>query len=122
MGVQPPVYGVAVDHQTRCTHYRQDFDVVAIKHFCCQKYFPCHLCHDELADHPAQVWPTDRFNDDAILCGVCGHELSVTNYLATDAAHDARPSSTRVANCTRDCTLPLALLLSTMPNSSSSDD
>ena|SRR5699024_662972 len=85
MGVQPPVYGVAVDAQTRCAHYRQDFDVVAIKHFCCQKYFCCHLCHDELADHPTQVWPKHRFDDEAILCGVCRHELSVTNYLATDA-------------------------------------
>jgi len=82
--MQHPVYGVEVDDQTRCAHYRQDFDVVAIKHFCCGTYYCCHLCHAELADHPAQVWPTERFDDDALLCGVCGHQLSVTNYLAID--------------------------------------
>src|SRR5699024_811892 len=82
--MQHPVNGVEVDDQTRCAPYRQVFDFVAVKHFCCGTYYCCHLCHAELADDPAQVWPTERFDEDALLCGVSAHQLSVTNYLAID--------------------------------------
>lgn len=52
MNEKPEVYGVNVDLQTRCAHYHQDIDVIAIKHYCCGKYYPCHLCHEETAGHP----------------------------------------------------------------------
>lgn len=85
MALQQPVYGIDVDDQTRCAHYHQPFDVIAIKHYCCNAYYPCHACHAALADHSVQVWPVDRFEELAVLCGVCGLELSVANYLATDS-------------------------------------
>jgi uncharacterized CHY-type Zn-finger protein len=28
------------------------------------------------------VWPTDKFTENAILCGACGHQLSIDEYLA----------------------------------------
>lgn len=84
MIAQHSVYGIDVDEQTRCVHYHQDFDVIAIKHYCCTRYYPCHLCHAALTDHQVQVWPIDRFDEAAVLCGVCGVELSVHDYLATD--------------------------------------
>ena len=84
MNRTPAVYGVDLDPQTRCAHYHQDVDVIAIKHYCCARYYPCHLCHAELADHPAQVWPASHFDQPAVLCGVCNTELTVTCYLGSD--------------------------------------
>lgn len=80
--------GVQMDEQTRCAHYHQLRDVIALKHFCCDTYYPCHLCHAELADHQAQPWPADRFDHAAVLCGVCRSELSVNEYQdATSCPH-----------------------------------
>lgn len=78
-----PVYGG--DDQTRCKHYGLAIDIIAIKHGCCDRYFACHRCHDELAEHPAQPWPASRFHEAAVLCGACGHEMTAPEYLATQA-------------------------------------
>ncbi|WP_404286874.1 CHY zinc finger protein [Glutamicibacter arilaitensis] len=83
MSDRPTVIGVEVDPQTRCAHYHQDIDVIAIKHFCCGQYYPCHLCHAEVAGHQVKLWPAERFGEPAVLCGVCGEQLSVTDYLGT---------------------------------------
>lgn len=88
MEAMPRVYGVEVDEQTRCAHYHQPVDVIAIKHFCCGRYYPCHLCHEALAGHPAIPWPAVRFDEPAVLCGVCRHELSVNEYLGTQDCPD----------------------------------
>ena len=80
----PQVLGSPVDDHTRCTHYRTPLDVVAIKFWCCQEYYPCHLCHGESAGHPAAQWPVKEQDTEAILCGVCRSELSVRDYLAVD--------------------------------------
>ena len=37
--------------------------------------------HDALADHPAKVWPAAEWDQPAVLCGVCGGELSVREYM-----------------------------------------
>jgi uncharacterized CHY-type Zn-finger protein len=75
------VYGVDVDEQTRCAHYRSDLDIIAIKFNCCNKWFPCIECHAARSDHQATVWPARNFNELAVLCGACGHQLSVREYL-----------------------------------------
>jgi len=77
--------GVQMDEQTRCAHYHQLNDVIALKHVCCDTYYPCHLCHAELADHPAQLWPADKFDQPAVLCGVCRCELSIDEYRASSS-------------------------------------
>jgi uncharacterized CHY-type Zn-finger protein len=79
------VLGKTVDDQTRCEHYDSVLDVIAIRFACCGEYYPCHLCHAECADHPAEQWPRDRYDREAILCGVCSTELTIAVYLDVDA-------------------------------------
>lgn len=78
------VVGPAVDDETRCAHYNTDRDVIAIRFACCGTYYPCFQCHDSGADHDAEQWPRGRFDDLAVLCGVCGAELTVHQYLDCD--------------------------------------
>ncbi|MGH8278914.1 MAG: CHY zinc finger protein [Gammaproteobacteria bacterium] len=77
--------GALVDAQTRCVHYASALDVVAIRFACCGVYYPCYRCHAEYAGHPAKVWPASQFNTRAVLCGVCRHELTIAEYLASHA-------------------------------------
>ncbi|MGT2463637.1 CHY zinc finger protein [Sinomonas atrocyanea] len=77
------VFGATVDDQTRCVHYRTEVDVVAMKFACCGRYYPCHLCHAEDADHAAQTWPPEQWAEPAVLCGVCKREMAIEDYLAT---------------------------------------
>jgi len=74
------VLGKTVDDQTRCAHYAGPLDVIAIRFACCGEYYPCFRCHAECADHPARVWPEADFGSRAILCGVCGTELTIDEY------------------------------------------
>ncbi|MBU9723268.1 MULTISPECIES: CHY zinc finger protein [Bacillaceae] len=75
------VRGVRVDEKTRCAHYNTDRDIIAIKFKCCHTYYPCHLCHEEMADHPAIQWGMDERDQVAILCGGCGTELTINEYM-----------------------------------------
>jgi uncharacterized CHY-type Zn-finger protein len=76
-----PVYGKPIDNQTRCTHWHSSLDIIAIKFKCCGKYYPCYSCHEETTDHEAIVWPVYEFDQKAILCGVCGTELAIKDYM-----------------------------------------
>lgn len=78
---RPQVLGPVVDEQTRCIHYRTPLDVIAIKFVCCGEFYPCHLCHGEAADHVAEQWPVNRRAERAVLCGVCGCQLTISSYL-----------------------------------------
>ncbi len=77
--------GAVVDEMTRCVHYRSPVDIVAIRFACCGEYYPCHLCHEEAAGHPARVWALGSRAEKAVLCGACGVELTITDYLGTIA-------------------------------------
>lgn len=77
--------GAVVDEMTRCVHYRGATDIIAIRFACCGEYYPCHLCHQESAGHPAQQWASDRRDQRAVLCGACGHELTVAEYFTVTA-------------------------------------
>ena len=55
----PEVKGVDLDRQTRCKHWNSTRDIIAIKFACCQTYYACYDCHQELAGHPAARWPTE---------------------------------------------------------------
>lgn len=79
------VSGVALDRETRCAHYHGETDIIAIKFKCCEKWFACHECHFALAGHIAEIWPQNDFDQDVILCGACGHQLTATEYLASDS-------------------------------------
>ena len=84
MSVRPPVRGLDLDPQTRCAHWHSALDIVALKLRCCGAYYACRDCHDALAGHPAQVWPRADWDAPAVLCGGCGAEMSVAQYLACD--------------------------------------
>jgi uncharacterized CHY-type Zn-finger protein len=80
------VIGVDVDDETRCAHYHDEHDIIAIKFRCCGKWFPCHECHAELAGHhAAEVWTRREFDERAVLCSGCGHELTIRDYLACES-------------------------------------
>jgi uncharacterized CHY-type Zn-finger protein len=78
---RPQVLGVELDAQTRCAHYQSPRDVIAIRMKCCGEYFACRECHDALAGHPAAVWPQAEWDQAGVLCGVCGNELTIRQYL-----------------------------------------
>ncbi len=75
------IKGKSVDANTRCAHYRSDVDIIAIKFKCCGEWFPCFECHTETAVHKAEVWSKNEFDEKAILCGNCGHQLKINEYL-----------------------------------------
>ncbi|ACM57175.1 CHY zinc finger protein [Halorubrum lacusprofundi] len=79
-----PLRGVAVDPETRCAHWDDPVDVVALRFGCCEAYYPCDACHDAATDHEAEPWPRDRFDEPAVLCGVCGATLTAREYLDGD--------------------------------------
>ncbi|TKX85065.1 hypothetical protein EXE43_15570 [Halorubrum sp. SS5] len=84
-----PLRGIDVDPETRCAHWDDPVDVIALRFGCCETYYPCDACHDAAADHAAVPWPRDRFDEPAVLCGACGTTLTAREYLDAD---DACPS------------------------------
>jgi uncharacterized CHY-type Zn-finger protein len=75
------VKGIQVDSKTRCAHYSSEVDIIAIKFKCCETYYPCINCHEELAGHHLMTWKKEEFNSEAVLCGSCGHELTIKEYM-----------------------------------------
>jgi uncharacterized CHY-type Zn-finger protein len=80
---RPEVRGIDLDAQTRCAHYRTPLDILAIKMKCCGIYYACKDCHDALADHPIEVWPQSEWPRPAVLCGACGCEMTIEQYMAS---------------------------------------
>ena len=78
--MHPAVLGPTVDDKTRCVHYRTELDIIAIRFACCGDYYPCHLCHEETADHPSFPWPAGSDGELAVLCGECRVELTIAEY------------------------------------------
>ncbi|MCC2031269.1 hypothetical protein KEC57_03625 [Microbacterium sp. BWT-G7] len=78
--MRPRVLGAVVDAETRCIHYATPLDVVALRFHCCGEFYPCHRCHAEAADHPDEQWPAGTGHERAVLCGPCGHVLSIAEY------------------------------------------
>jgi len=101
----PQVHGLSLTPLTQCTHYSTPLDIIAIRHFCCNKFYACIRCHNALessnyptnthtntnkttpppptapAPHPATVWPLSRRNEKAVLCGACKRLLTIGEYL-----------------------------------------
>lgn len=78
------VRGIDLDAQTRCAHYRSAQDILAIRMKCCGEYYACKDCHEALAGHPIEVWPRAEWNEKAVLCGACGAELTINEYLGCE--------------------------------------
>ncbi|MFZ4452374.1 CHY zinc finger protein [Salibacterium aidingense] len=75
------VHGVKPDDSSRCAHYHQSNDIIAIQFYCCRQFYCCYKCHEELCSHPPSRWPEEQFHEKAILCGNCGTFLSIREYL-----------------------------------------
>lgn len=65
-----------------CLHWTTPRDVVAFRFACCGPWWPCSLCHEEAAGHAAVPWPKARFGERSVLCGACGHAMTVPEYMA----------------------------------------
>jgi uncharacterized CHY-type Zn-finger protein len=85
MAPTPSVRGVNLDSQTRCEHYHGPTDILAIKMKCCSIYYACKDCHAVLSDHNIEVWPEIEWNQQAILCGGCGTELTIHQYMQSES-------------------------------------
>ena len=79
------VVGVDVDDHTRCGHYHGPLDIIALRFRCCGDWYPCIDCHRELSGHAAEVWPVSERDAVAVLCGACGHRLTVGEYLGCES-------------------------------------
>ncbi|WHS29297.1 CHY zinc finger protein [Auritidibacter ignavus] len=83
------VRGPMVDEQTRCVHYHTDLDIIALRFGCCDEAFwPCFQCHDDTVDHTRQPWPRNRFDEPAVLCGVCAKLMTVAQYTEASRCPD----------------------------------
>ncbi len=79
------VRGQAVDDRTRCVHYAGELDIVAIRFFCCDEWYPCLHCHADAAGHAVQRCPQGQHDAAAVLCGACRHQIRITEYLKQGA-------------------------------------
>ena len=75
------VFGVDVDANSRCAHWNSELDIIALRFKCCGRWYSCFDCHQALADHVAEVWPRSERDANAVLCGGCGSQLSINEYL-----------------------------------------
>lgn len=89
------VRGINLDAQTRCAHYSMPFDIVAIRAPCCDAYYACKECHNALAGHSLEPWRRYEWSRLAVLCGACGIEMSIRDYLG---CADACPSCGQAFN------------------------
>lgn len=72
-----------VDEQTRCVHWNGPTDVIAIRFPCCDRYYACFDCHASLETHEPRRWGADQTGETAVLCGVCGEEMTINAYLTS---------------------------------------
>ncbi len=84
------VYGVEVDAQARCAHWRGPHDTIALKMKCCERWMACAECHLTCADHALEVWLIHERHQRAVLCGCCGETLTVSDYLAASSCPQCR--------------------------------
>lgn len=77
------VYGLPVDHQTRCVHWHSPVDIVALSHPCCERFYPCADCHDAVTEHMRTTWPRAEQRP-TVLCGACGNTMTAKEYMGAD--------------------------------------
>ncbi len=68
-----------------CRHYSGPLDNVAIKLKCCDRYYPCYICHHEDTDHPIDRWQPEEFHTLAITCLCCHTQITIFVYLHCQA-------------------------------------
>lgn len=81
MGELKTVRGVSVNARSQCAHYHSERDIVAIRFSCCDTFYACIHCHEELAGHQPILWRKDERETHAIVCGNCQSTMSIRDYL-----------------------------------------
>ncbi len=76
-----PLRGCQVDRHTRCAHYDDPQDVIAIRFACCDVYYPCAQCHRATTDHSPRRLSANQTNEAAVLCGRCNGVMTAAAYL-----------------------------------------
>lgn len=71
--------------RAQAARYRSELDIIAVKFNRCRIYYSCFYCHEMEAGHPAQIWSQAQFDEKAVLCGACGTELTIHQYLNCQA-------------------------------------
>ncbi len=74
------INGNLIDGKGRCVHYGTEKDIVAIKFKCCNKYYACYQCHNEIENHLVKLWELEEFEEKAIACGSCFETISINKY------------------------------------------
>lgn len=78
------IYGEWIDRNTRCKHWNLELDVIALKFKCCDRYYPCYLCHAENVEHEACRWLGQELSlVPMVVCGVCYHQYTYMEYSNT---------------------------------------
>ncbi|WP_228550145.1 CHY zinc finger protein [Salinibacillus xinjiangensis] len=72
-----------MDSQTRCKHYHSNEDVIAIRMGCCETFYACYKCHEELSNHQAMSVKKTDFHQPHVLCGNCNYILTVNEYITS---------------------------------------
>ena len=91
----PKYVGVEIEthRESRCKHYHSKLDVLALESSCCNKFYSCVKCHDEMENHAMIPWDSDTsLNRHALLCGVCEKTFSIRtwdmyNYICLSSQH-----------------------------------
>jgi uncharacterized CHY-type Zn-finger protein len=79
------VHGIKLNAHTGCAHYAGVLDIIAVKFKCCQHYYACYSCHLALTNHSTERWSKKDFHTRALLCGRCGVEMTICEYLACNS-------------------------------------
>ncbi len=113
-GLSTLVRGVSLDKHTRCAHYHTELDIVALRFFCCGEFYACYSCHEALAGHKAQTWPASLCQQQnpppaaaaaaplstplpkVVVCGACGHLMTVSEYQHAGRKQPAHGDATTV--------------------------
>jgi uncharacterized CHY-type Zn-finger protein len=77
----PIVHGLSLTPLTQCAHWHSPLDIIAIKHFCCKRFYACISCHDASETHKSGIWPRTSKEEPAVLCGQCKHVLTIEEYM-----------------------------------------
>ncbi|KAF2197127.1 hypothetical protein GQ43DRAFT_220720 [Delitschia confertaspora ATCC 74209] len=83
----PIVHGIDLTPLTQCTHYSSPLDIIAIKHACCNRFYACIKCHNELeTSHEPRVWKEEQWDEKVVLCGKCKRVWSADEYMGCGSA------------------------------------
>ena len=74
------IYGKLVDKESRCEHWHGPLDVIALRFKCCNRYYACYECHQELVPHVTERYNINDETVPLVICGVCKLEMSFAAY------------------------------------------